>query len=189
MHPSAARPTCTIDALDRIVFVNEAWVRFQRSLCDAAVTVDTAVGRPLWDFIEGVQVRQLWKVLYERVRAVGAPAFVPMRADTPQLRRVIDVELHPLPERAIQHIYECAWTEARLAVALLDPAWPRDDDKALLRCAWCSRIQVRLGAWEEVEDAQLTLHLEGAGPLPALKTGVCAGCKQSLLKTFPARVA
>jgi hypothetical protein len=46
-----------------------------------------------------------------------------------------------------------------------------------------------MGAWEEVEDAQLTLRLDAAESLPVLKPMACNSCKQSLLKTFPARVA
>lgn len=190
MQPPAAHPLLTIDAADRIVFVNDAWVRLARSMTvlpAQTLTLDTVLGRPIWDFIDGVQVRQLWGVLYERVRAVGAPAFVPMRADTPRLRRVFDVELHPLGERAIQHVYECAWTETRPAVALLDSAASRNG-ASLPCCAWCARIQVRAGVWEEIEVAQLLLQLD-PDALPTLASAACTSCKQSLLRTFPARVA
>lgn len=193
-NPSAdPRPICTIDAQDRIVFANCAWVEFMReprtrTAASDELTIQSAIGRPIWDFVEGVQVRQLWQVVYERVRAVGAPVFVPMRCDMPSLRRLIDLELHPLGERSIRHISECVWSEARPAVALLDPAYPRND-RILLSCAWCSRIQVRMGAWEEIEDARLALRIEATETLPALQQAVCTTCKQSLLKTFPARVA
>jgi len=182
-----ARPVHTIDACNRIIAVNSAWVEFMRSVVSADITIDTVIGRSLWDFVRGTQVRQLWEVLFERVRAIGAPVFVPMRADTANLRRVLDVELHPLPERSIRQVFECVWTEARPAMALLDTAYPRNTNSVLC-CAWCNRIQVRLGAWEEIEDAQLTLRIEAADTLPALNHGVCSGCKQSLLKTFPVRV-
>jgi len=182
------RPVYTIDSLDRVVAVNAAWVDFMRQENHAGITLQSAIGRPVWDFVAGSQVRQLWEVLYERVRAVGAPVFVPTRMDTPSLRRLIDLELHPLGDRSIQHVCECVWIEARPAVALLDPAYPRDE-RTLQCCAWCNRIQVRIGAWEEIEEAQLTLRIEATSMLPRLKAGVCSTCKQSVLKTFPARVA
>ena len=72
--------------------------------------------------------------------------------------------------------------------ALLDPAWPRDE-RTLRCCAWCRCIQVRVGVWEEIEDAHFTLAIEAAETLPSLHAGVCVTCKQALLKTFPARVA
>jgi hypothetical protein len=59
----------------------------------------------------------------------------------------------------------------------------------LLRCAWCARIQVRLGVWQEIEEAQGALRIEATATLPVIRDGVCAACTQSVLKTFPARVA
>jgi hypothetical protein len=185
---SDVRPIYTIDALDRIVFANAAWIDFIRVEGGAPPALQDYIGRPVWELLAGGEIRRLWEVLYDRVRAVGAHVFVPMRADTPSERRLIDIELRPLADRSIQHICDRVWTEARPAVALLDPAWPRDD-RTLRCCAWCKRIQVRLGAWEEIEDAQFTLAIEAAETLPSLNPGVCVTCKQALLKTFPARVA
>ena len=189
MIPSAdQRPELTLDARDRIASVNSAWV--EATACEGLrdQRLDATIDRPLWDFIRGTQVRQLWEILFERVRAVGAPLFIPMRADQPGLRRVWDIEIHPLPERGLQLVAYCVWTESRPALALLDPAFPRND-RTLPYCAWCNRIQIRIGVWEEVEDAQLTLRLDASESLPSLKRMACNGCKQSLLKTFPARVA
>jgi hypothetical protein len=76
--------------------------------------------------------------------------------------------------------------ESRPAIALLDPAYPRDA-RVLRNCMWCRRIQVRLGAWEEIETAQQTLAILAEATLPKLQPGVCSMCKQSLLKTFPER--
>lgn len=179
------RPVHTVDAGNRIVAVNHAWLEFMSGLLSVEMTRDAVIGRSLWEFVQGGPVRQLWEILFDRVRAVGAPVFVPMRADLPSVRRVLDVELHPLPERALRQVFECVWSETRPAVALLDPHFPRNDDMLPL-CYWCNRIQVRLGGWEEIEDAQLTLRLEASDALPALRPAVCGSCKQSLLKTFPA---
>jgi len=60
---------------------------------------------------------------------------------------------------------------------------------ALDRVVGVNRIQVRIGAWEEIEEALLTLRIEATATLPRLKAGACSTCKQSVLKTFPARVA
>jgi hypothetical protein len=181
------RPIYTIDASDRVVFVNAAWLVFRRAEGDAAVRSDV-IGRPIWDLLGEGHIRLLWELLYRRVRAMGAPVFVPMRIDTAGERRLIDIELRPLADRSIQHICERVWSEARAAVALLDPAWPRDQ-RTLRCCQWCRRIQVSIGVWQEVEDALFALGIEAADTLPTLTPDACVTCKQSLLKTFPARVA
>lgn len=183
-----ARPVYIIDALDRIVFVNPAWSQFVAPVRGDGPGLPDVFGQPIWERIADGVVRHLWELLYGRVRAVGGSVFVPMRVDRADERRLIDIELQPLGDGSIRHICEPVWRESRPAVALLDPSYPRDE-RNLLSCAWCRRIQVRLGAWEEIEDAQRTLAIPADSALPRLTPGACTTCKQSLLKTFPARVA
>jgi hypothetical protein len=164
------RPIYTIDAYDRLVEFNGAFIESIVSATGNAGT-PSPIGRSIWDFVVGSVPRQLWEILYDRVRAVGAPVFVPLRADTASQRCVIDLELHPLGDRAIRHVRECVLLESRPAIA------------------WCARIQVCLGSWQEVEQAQATLRLEATESLPTVRESACAACTQSVLKTFPARVA
>jgi hypothetical protein len=182
-----ARPVYTIDADDRIVHVNEAWLLFNAGASDADVLRDY-VGLPVWELLGEGRVRQLWQVLYRRVRAIGASIFVPMRVDTADERRLLDIEVRPLADRSIQHVCECAWTEARAPVALLDPVSQRDE-REVLCCAWCRRVQIGVGVWQEIEDAERSLGIRPAGTLPRLRPDVCVTCQQALLQTFPARVA
>ena len=182
------RPIYVIDAQDRIVFVNPAWSHFVAPLRGAGPGLPDVFGQPIWSRIPEGVVRQLWELLYGRVRAIGGSVFVPMRVDRADERRLIDIELQPLGDGSIRHVCEPVWRESRAAVALLDPSYPRDE-RTLLGCTWCRRIQVRLGAWEEIEDAQRTLAIPADSTLPRLAPGACTTCKQSLLKTFPARVA
>jgi hypothetical protein len=182
------RPVYTIDAVDRIVFVNAAWTAFVAPLGAAGPQLAEVMGRPIWERIPAGVARQLWELLYSRVRAVGGAVFVPMRVDRADERRLVDIELRPLSDGSIRHVCEPVWQEPRPAVALLDPAYPRDE-RTLRSCEWCRRIQVRLGAWEEIEEAQQSLAIMADHTLPQLVPAVCSTCKQSLLKTFPARVA
>jgi hypothetical protein len=183
-----ARPVYIIDALDRIVFVNPSWSQFVAPARGDGPGLPDVFGRPIWDRIPSGVVRHLWELLYSRVRNGGGSVFVPMRVDRADERRLIDVELQPLGDGSIRHVCEPVWREYRPAVALLDPSYPRDE-RTLLSCMWCRRIQVRLGAWEEIEDAQQTLSIPADCSLPRLEPGACGTCKQSLLNTFPARVA
>jgi hypothetical protein len=182
------RPVYTIDALNRMVFVNAAWSAFFAPQGGVGPQLRDVIGLPVWEFIPVGPARQLWEVLYNRVRAMGAGVFVPMRMDRVDQRRLVDIELRPVGDGSIRHICEPVWMEARPAVALLDASYPRDE-RVLRHCSWCHRIQVRLGAWEEVEEAQRALAIMAEATLPQLQPAVCSTCKQSLLKTFPARVA
>lgn len=179
------RPAYVIDANDHITFVNAAWRVFARSRTFGPAEY---VGQSVWTVLGAGEIRFVWEHLHRRVRGVGASLFLPMRIDNAGERQLVDIELRPLGDRSIAHILEPAWSEPRAAVALLDPAWPRDE-RTVAQCAWCNRVRVALGVWEEVEQAHLALGLEAVGPLPTLTAAACSTCKQSLLKTFPARVA
>lgn len=183
-----SRPELVLDSRNRIASVNGAWAEAMPHGGFHQDCLDACISRPFWDFVQGVPVRQLWEILFDRVRASGAPIFVPMRADTPALRRVWDIELHPMPERGLLLVAHFVWTERRPVVKLLHPETPRNG-ATLPYCAWCNRVQIRIGAWEEVEDAHTTLRLDAQERLPEIRRAACDGCKQALLKTFPARVA
>lgn len=177
-------PVYTIDAHDRIVAVNGEWLRFGRPQGSVDAALPHLIGRSIWELTPGGQVRQLWQLLYQRVRSVGAQVLVPMRVDTARERRLIEIELRPLADQSIQHICERVWSEARPFAALLDPSSSRDQ-RCLHACAWCSRIQVGAGLWQELEDALATLAIESGSSVPSLLSVACMTCKQSLLKTFP----
>ena len=181
------RPVFTIDGRNLIVEVNRPFLESPPPAMQGA-DATALLGRSIWDFVPGTLPRQLWEVLYSRVRAIGAPVFVPLRMDTPSMRRLIDLELHPLSDRFVCHVRECIWTEARPASALLDPNYPRDS-RTLSRCAWCARIQIGFGSWVEVEQAQAMLSLAAPETLPSMEDSACPSCTQSVLKTFPARAA
>jgi hypothetical protein len=186
-HRAERRPIYTIDSLDRLVEVNQAFIE-SLSPSSANPGASALIGRSIWDFVEGSLPRQLWRVLYGRVRSVDAPIFVPLRADDANHRCLIDLELHPVGDRSIRHVRECVSFEARPSVALLDSNYPRDE-RVLNRCAWCARVQVSFGRWQEVEEAYVALDLAANSTLPTLRAAACEPCKQSILKNFPARVA
>src|SRR5262245_30642469 len=90
--PTDVRPVYTIDVDDRLALVNPAALSLFAPAHHPArgparsLSAQSLLGRSVWDFIAQAQIRQLWQVLYSRVRAAGAPVFVPMRADTHSCR-------------------------------------------------------------------------------------------------------
>lgn len=187
LHPAHAQPSFTIDALDRLIDVNDS---FLASLEPGIGSVERVhvIGRSLWDFLPSGSTKQLWQVMQGRVRAMGAPIFFPMRMDSACERRLVDVELHALGNDDIRHVLQFMWRESRPAIALLDRNYPRDS-RRLRRCGWCARVQVRLGLWLEVEAAQEALAIRADATLPGMKDSVCTACKQTMLNIFPARAA
>lgn len=178
------QPLCTIDARNRIASANARWARFIAPRADVGAVLDRVLGRSICKLMPEGEVRHLCMLLYRRVRAAGAPAFVPMHLDLPDQRRLLDVELRPLADGSILHVFELVWNQTRAVPALLDPGYPRDE-RTLRHCWWCGRVQVGTGTWEEIETAQNELAMDGAETLPRLSSASCGPCRQAVLGTFP----
>lgn len=139
---------------------------------------DSVLGRPLWDFIGGDEVRHLFRILLSRVRETGRPVTVPFRCDAPELRRWQTLTFRPVPdvERGIDVVVRNVAEEGRPAVPLLDPTVSRSEEH-LVVCAWCRRTRLDEEEWAEVEVAAERLGLFGATDLPAISHGICPDCR------------
>ena len=95
------RFTYRVDGNDVITYVSEAWVEFARQ--NGAATLDEAsvVGRSIWDLIAHAPTRELYKLVFRKVR-VGKTVVLPFRCDAPRLRRYMQLSLTPRPGAAIE---------------------------------------------------------------------------------------
>ena len=75
-----------IDADDVVFAAGDGWVEFARDN-DAPELVDLASGRTLWSHFNSDEVRDVWRAVVARVRALHAEATVPLRCDGPDTRR------------------------------------------------------------------------------------------------------
>jgi hypothetical protein len=179
-----SRSLFVIDALDRVCFMSAGALELVRGCGGGAWLTGVNMGRRIWDSIAGFENQQLLELLYDRVRAVGAPLHVRLRCDSNDMRRRTGLQLEPLPDSSIRHWIELQWSELRAQTALLDPQRKRDA-RSLNCCTWCKSVQLGMDAWREVEEAESLLGLSGESTLPRLRASVCTACKQELLQTFP----
>jgi len=183
------RSLFVIDALDRVCFMSAAALELVRGCGGGAWLADVNMGRRIWDSIAGFENQPLLELLYDRVRAIAAPLSVSLRCDSNDTRRRASLRLEPLPDSSIRHWIYVEWSEARSPTAMLDPQRKRDA-RSLNCCTWCKRVELGLGEWREVEEAETSLGFNAESTLPRLKAAVCTTCKQGLLQTFPgAKVA
>ena len=64
--------------------------------------------------------------------------------------------MQPLPDHAVEFVCTILREEPRDEVALLNPATQRDD-RFIVMCGWCKKVQT--SEWVEVEEAIIRLHL------------------------------
>ncbi len=168
-----------IDEQDHLIRVNPGYYRFaEENGWDEAAT---SLGRSLWDYVAGDDMKKLQRMLVRRIREEVGSVELPFRCDGPGVRREMDIRIVARPGgRAVLFSAQLRSEEAREEPQpLLDPEAPRSED-TLTMCGWCDRFEVD-GEWVEVEEAARRLGLFDRPELPALSHGICPDCNEMLL--------
>ncbi len=170
--PRVTAVTYRIDAHDVIVETGGAWHDFAR----VNGGLPPVLGRPLWHFVSGQDVRAVWALLLRRARTTGRPIDFLYRCDAPGLARVLRMELLPAPDDSLTF----RSTQIRTAPATT-LAGRRDTGSAraeLVVCGWCARVRVDDG-WLSADRAVELLGLVEERPR-RLSHGICDACAREL---------
>jgi hypothetical protein len=169
-----------IDDQDRLIKVDEGYYRFAAE--NGWEEAGSSLGRSLWDFVAGNDVKRLQRLLLRRVRDEVHEVELPFRCDGPDFRREMDIRIAAdRTGRVVMFSARLRSEEPREAPQpLLDPQAPRDEGDFLTMCAWCDRFLVD-GEWVEVEEAVKRLELFRRAKLPLLDHGICPECGGTLL--------
>ncbi len=169
-----------IDDEDRLIRVDEGYYRFATE--NGWEGAGDSLGRSLWDFVAGHDVRKLQRLLLRRVREGVRGVELPFRCDGPDVTREMDIRI------AADSSGRVVLFSARLRAEgkreepqpLLDSDAPREEGDFLQMCAWCDRFLID-GDWVEVEEAAKQLELFRRSRLPTLDHGICPNCSGQLL--------
>src|ERR1700704_5866909 len=82
--PAVTAVLYRIDGADVLTEIGGAWDDFAR----VNGGIGQVVGRPLWHFVTGQEVRAVWSQLLHRVREQGGPLVFLYRCDGPGTRRL-----------------------------------------------------------------------------------------------------
>lgn len=168
-----------VGAADRICRVSESWDRVAREAGAPHLDEVRVVGTRLWSHVTERTTQHVWQVVVEQVRVSGRARSVPIRCDTPSLRRWIRVDVSAAGDEVVFRT-RLERVEERERVDLLDAAIPRSPRPPIRMCGWCKRVALPDGRWVEVEDAGEPLGLLGPDPPPAITHGICATCSDSI---------
>jgi hypothetical protein len=169
-----------IDDQDRLIKVDDGYYRFAEE--NGWDGVGASLGRSIWDFVAGREVKKLQKLLLRRVRGELRDVELPFRCDGPDARREMSMRIvADSTGRVVMFsarlVSEEEWDEPQ---PLLDPQAPHDDGEFLPMCAWCDRFLVE-GEWVEVEEAARRLELFRRSEMPTLDHGICPQCSGTLI--------
>lgn len=171
-----------IDSEDNLVRVTEEWLRFAVDNGWQGFTEKSVLNRPIWDFIQDMETRHIYRLIFSKVREASTIVLIPFRCDSPDLRRFMEMELVPEPQNSIEINCRLLKVEHRPYMRLLDPSADRSGE-FLTICSWCKRIKTG-SVWLEVEDAVKRLKLFESEKLPQLTHGACPACFGSIRKAL-----
>jgi hypothetical protein len=168
-----------IDDQDRLIKLDEGFYRFAEE--NGWTGADSSLGRSLWDFVAGEDVRRLQKLLLRRIRDGVRGVELPCRCDGPHTSREMGLRIAATSSGrgvlfAARVRSEEDWEKPQ---GLLDPERPRSE-RHLPMCAWCDRFELD-GEWVEVEEAARRLQLFRQERLPALDHTICPRDNEILL--------
>jgi len=168
-----------IDDQDHLIKLDEGYYRFAKE--NGWDDAGNSLGRSLWDFVAGHEMRKLQRMLVRRIRDEVGQVELPFRCDGPGVRREMDIRIAAHPSgRVVLFTARLRSEETRDAIQpMLDPNAERNDEM-LEMCGWCDRFEVE-GEWGEIEEAAARLELFLRPELPQISHGICPDCNKMLL--------
>lgn len=168
-----------IDENDHLIRVDEGYYRFAEE--NGWEGAGSSLGRSLWDYVSGHDLRKLQRLLIRRVRDEIGDVELPFRCDGPGVRREMKIRIVARPGGRVVLFSARLRSEQQreLPQPLLDLEAPRGAE-TIEMCGWCDRFEVD-GEWVEVEEAARRLRLFERPELPSLSHGICPDCSQMLL--------
>ncbi len=164
-----------VDASDTIRSLGDAWLAFARENGAPELTRDAVLGRSLWEFVAGDTTRELYDLIFARVRRERQPVVVPFRCDSPERFRFMQLVVAPASGAALELRGELIREQARPYLPILDRILPRSLE-ALPMCSVCLRIRIHGSEWVEAEQAVERLALFDSARIPPLDYRVCEDC-------------
>jgi len=168
-----------IDADDIVTTVGEGWTEFAEE--NNAPELAASVGsRTLWSCFGNDEIRDVWRLIVERVRADDIELQVPLRCDAPDTRRWFEVSVTPKEAGAVLFRSVCVYEESRAAVPLLDCAAERADDVAAVPlCSWCGHGHDG-SRWLEIGQLVRESRMLESSSMPAIEYGICPDCREAM---------
>lgn len=168
----------SINADDIVIGVDGDWAEFARDN-DGPELAELEPKRTLWSYIDGDEVRDLWRLLVERVRASQTQASVPLRCDAPDMRRWVEMTITPTADGIVHFRSLLVFEQARDEASLFGPISESADDSSTTTvavCSWCGR-GLHNSRWLEIEDLLRALRLLES-PSPSVTYGICTTCRE-----------
>ena len=159
---------------DLIVSIGGNWNAFATAN-DTASLCSGVVGRSVWDFVDGMTTRAVYRDLLARVRTGHVVRF-PFRCDSPTCARHMVMHMTPLDEGRVR--FETSMIRAIPIVGLRGT----EPIASMVRvCSWCKRVATSAeSGWMDPEVAVARYRLLDRDDRIRLTHGICEACVSTL---------
>lgn len=169
-----------IDHDNRLVAAGPGWDDFALANDGADVVFDRVVGRDLFTFIVGHEVRYIYEQMLEGARTSGARYQFEFRCDGPSQRRRMSMTIRDGGQGHVLFETRLLEVRPRPAISLLERDAPRSPELVRV-CAWCARV--RAGAdWLDLDEAIGVHDLFEQPQVPRMSHGICGDCHAKALE-------
>ncbi len=177
-----------INAADIIEDVNDAWIRFAIEN-DAPSLATDVIGRSIWDYICGPEVRQIYASIFKRIRTEHCQVSFPFRCDSPSLYRAMRLTVSSMSKGQIEFCSVLETIRAQpLALEILRGKSGSSSPCVVQMCTWCKAIAVG-GEWKPIEQALEELNLLTQETLPRIRHDLCDSCRTQYMQDYIAEDA
>lgn len=169
--------THIIDAEDKIISIDDNWIKFASENNFRNFDPNSVIGRNLFDFISGLEVKQIYRILVGRVRNTGNPCVLLYRCDSPYLIRYMQMTIKPMQNKHVLFENELIEVQERQPVSINYDETDPSENSFLVMCSWCKKIKSD-DEWVDMEMyLNLNQFLNNEINL-RITHGVCGECEQ-----------
>lgn len=169
-----------IEADDTLSWANAAWWQFAKENNASLLTPETVLGRSLWEFITEATTRQFYQIIVKRARTLMRKVELTYRCDSPEKRRFMRMEVHPMSGGQLQFRNWIVREEIRPPLPLLTLG-SHQGESLITMCSWCKRVKSPVTlAWLEPEEAVSQLQLFHYTAPPMISHGICPDCEKKV---------
>jgi hypothetical protein len=176
-----------VDSEHRIVAVGRRrWDRFAVENGAPELRADSVIGRNLFGFMSGTELRQTYRDLADRIVSTGEPAVITARCDSPGVARELRLAIAPLrlgdkgPGLLFQAQIVSETSRPRLDIfdskTLLSALKQESDLPIITMCSFCEQLRwPGSGDEEDWITAEAYYRLGGSSRV-RISHGLCADC-------------
>lgn len=165
-----------LGADDEILEVGGDWSQFAGVNDAPELQPHRVIGRKLWQFIRGSEIKSVYRQILDSVRATQRAVSLPYRCDSPAARREMRLKVQPAPGRCVTLDSELVTESERSPLWVFGRRAPRKGTPVQV-CSICRRVLAG-EQWVEPEVAARCLGILEGDAAPPLEERACPDCSK-----------